>query len=373
MQWYYAIDGEQKGPVEEGELTQLAATGTITNETLVWNEGMADWKPYSEAFAAATAIAAGASMGQSLATHVTEADVVLPPGHEACCACNQPFPVDDMISYENQHVCAGCKESFFQRMREGAPMLLGGGGTGQTPNKELLTRAKQALAGNWWASLGTIVLMYMTLGAASFVALIVASPLFVGLIRYFLLKIRGEKHGIADAYSGFAHFGNAWLVGFLAIVYVYVWMLPMMGGVVIMGVLAAVSGPNAALMIPIGIVCYIFVIIMVIRAVYSYMTAFAIAAEYRDISATDCMRRSKRMMTGYRWKLFCLFFRIYWIISLLSVVAGIQLSIFPGPLGITLYVCILIAVMIESLRRLPLLLTAFVAFYDDVRGLGEED
>ncbi|MFW5870405.1 MAG: GYF domain-containing protein [Candidatus Sumerlaeota bacterium] len=49
MDWYYAQDGEQKGPVEEYELRQMHDAGQIQDETLVWAEGMAEWKPYSEA------------------------------------------------------------------------------------------------------------------------------------------------------------------------------------------------------------------------------------------------------------------------------------------------------------------------------------
>lgn len=60
-QWYYAANGEQAGPVEETELKQLSEKGTITPETLVWKEGMADWKPYSEVFSAAVTSASASS------------------------------------------------------------------------------------------------------------------------------------------------------------------------------------------------------------------------------------------------------------------------------------------------------------------------
>ncbi|MFW6286674.1 MAG: GYF domain-containing protein [Candidatus Sumerlaeota bacterium] len=49
MDWYYAQDGEQKGPVEEYELRQMHDAGQIQDQTLVWAEGMAEWKPYSAA------------------------------------------------------------------------------------------------------------------------------------------------------------------------------------------------------------------------------------------------------------------------------------------------------------------------------------
>lgn len=43
--WYYAINNERMGPVEEADLAPLMANGTIGRQTLVWSEGMADWAP----------------------------------------------------------------------------------------------------------------------------------------------------------------------------------------------------------------------------------------------------------------------------------------------------------------------------------------
>ena len=47
--WYYAsAKGEQQGPVLIGELSSLAAKGTVGPETLVWSEGYRDWIPANE-------------------------------------------------------------------------------------------------------------------------------------------------------------------------------------------------------------------------------------------------------------------------------------------------------------------------------------
>lgn len=47
--WFYAHNGEQKGPVTEEELSRLAATGEfLPKKDLVWREGMAEWKKASE-------------------------------------------------------------------------------------------------------------------------------------------------------------------------------------------------------------------------------------------------------------------------------------------------------------------------------------
>ena len=47
--WYYAVDGEQKGPIDAAELNLLIAVSTIGPDTLVWREGMADWQPAAAA------------------------------------------------------------------------------------------------------------------------------------------------------------------------------------------------------------------------------------------------------------------------------------------------------------------------------------
>lgn len=49
MNWFYASNGTQNGPVEEADLLALIKAGTISPSTQVWQEGMADWKPLSEA------------------------------------------------------------------------------------------------------------------------------------------------------------------------------------------------------------------------------------------------------------------------------------------------------------------------------------
>jgi hypothetical protein len=42
--WYFALQGQQHGPYPEPQFRQFLATGTVTAETLVWTEGMANWQ-----------------------------------------------------------------------------------------------------------------------------------------------------------------------------------------------------------------------------------------------------------------------------------------------------------------------------------------
>lgn len=43
--WYYSVNNQQVGPVEEKEIKKLVAAGTITHATMVWTTGMDTWQP----------------------------------------------------------------------------------------------------------------------------------------------------------------------------------------------------------------------------------------------------------------------------------------------------------------------------------------
>jgi hypothetical protein len=42
--WFFASRGQQQGPYPEAQFRELAASGTIDAETLVWSEGMTGWQ-----------------------------------------------------------------------------------------------------------------------------------------------------------------------------------------------------------------------------------------------------------------------------------------------------------------------------------------
>ena len=43
MNWFYAKDGQQIGPVDFSEIERLRAEGELADDTLVWQQGMANW------------------------------------------------------------------------------------------------------------------------------------------------------------------------------------------------------------------------------------------------------------------------------------------------------------------------------------------
>jgi uncharacterized RDD family membrane protein YckC len=92
--------------LEEAELRRLHEQNTITVDTPVWTEGMAEWVP----FHASALSPAAAAAGGTAATHT-------------CAECGKLFPEDEMLQYEQAWVCAACKPVFFQRIKEGVAPL----------------------------------------------------------------------------------------------------------------------------------------------------------------------------------------------------------------------------------------------------------
>jgi hypothetical protein len=101
-EWFYASNGQQTGPLSDAQLDELAKTGAIAPATLVWRQGLDQWKPYSDA-------------------RKPSATTAIPPllDHVLCAECRRPFSRNDVLRYENVHVCGECKPAFFQRVREG--------------------------------------------------------------------------------------------------------------------------------------------------------------------------------------------------------------------------------------------------------------
>jgi hypothetical protein len=46
--WYYSLNNQPVGPIDEAELKALFARGVINFDTLIWREGMPEWKRYGE-------------------------------------------------------------------------------------------------------------------------------------------------------------------------------------------------------------------------------------------------------------------------------------------------------------------------------------
>ncbi len=104
--WFFVENGQSTGPVSGEVLATLVREGRIRSDTLVWRAGMAQWMPYA---------AAGVS-----------GDGAAPVDGEVCSLCGRMYPRDELIAFENARVCAACKPTFVQNLKENAelPMAL---------------------------------------------------------------------------------------------------------------------------------------------------------------------------------------------------------------------------------------------------------
>jgi len=102
MAWYYVLNGESKGPVDEAEIRSLREQNLLSLETPVWTDGMAEWVPFERS-----------------ALSVAGSQITPPVFKRTCAECGKAFPEADMLQYENSWVCPACKPVFFQRIKEG--------------------------------------------------------------------------------------------------------------------------------------------------------------------------------------------------------------------------------------------------------------
>ena len=91
MEWFYSNNGNRMGPVTPLVFEGLIKDGAVKPETLVWANGLADWKPFGQ-LVAETAV---------------------------CAASGGRYLQRDMVPYEGKFISAEHKEQFFQRLREG--------------------------------------------------------------------------------------------------------------------------------------------------------------------------------------------------------------------------------------------------------------
>lgn len=103
MNWYYVEKGQQLGPLSEEALEELRRTGRIKDESLVWSEGMTEWQTLRD-----VRPVGGPSTPPSLAAVAK------------CAECQQSFSLTDLVTIGRYQVCAGCKPTLLQRLREGA-------------------------------------------------------------------------------------------------------------------------------------------------------------------------------------------------------------------------------------------------------------
>ena len=297
MQWYYSKNGSQLGPVDDAELQRLAQSGELTPESYLWNETMGEqWKPAS-----------------SIESLFSEAKELTPPS----------LPTTD----------------------------------GTTPNRDLMKMARESLKGHW-AMAVLIILLYLVIVESpqlvrttgtpnpllqqllhpgtyspshhpvvahavqwpgiiislvcSLLTLFLTPPLMLGLFYFFLNLAKRSKAEIGDLFIGFRSgasyywktIGVTLWIGLIVIG----WTLLLIA--IPIGIVFGLSFSNhfvtSPWMQPIIVILGLLGTVGLIIVMYSYVMTYFILAETPDTPVFDCIRRSKHMMAGRKWKFFML-------------------------------------------------------------------
>ncbi len=166
-----------------------------------------------------------------------------------------------------------------------------------TENVVLMRMAKQSLKGKWGTAVGTFVvylLLSMAAGAIPVAGtLLVGGPLALGFALFVLSISRGQEAEIEQLFKGFERFAVAFVAMLLIMLFVSLGFL--------------------LLIVP-GIILSI-----------AYSMTFFILVDNPNFTAVEAMKKSRELMYGFKWKLFCLGLRfIGWF--LLSIITfGIAL------------------------------------------------
>lgn len=279
-QWYCFIGGQRYGPVSEEEMRSWVAQGRVGSADLVWTEGMPAWAPAGQAFGAAASPVPGG------------------PPTVSMVPCPPP-----------------------------------GGTGGATPNAQLTAQARDALRGRWVVPILFCLVIHLisqgvnTLGSMSsnveqvqrqlsrhqrgedpfdfrerdapepglgsalqaiggLVSLFLSGPFALSSAIFFLAVTRGGQADMGLLWAGFRNFGTALGAYLLMVLFVFLWTLLL----IIPGIIAGLA----------------------------YSQTFFLLAENKGLGPLEALRKSKQMMDGHKWRLFCLILRfIGW--SLLCV------------------------------------------------------
>jgi len=110
MDWFYSDHGQQQGPISDSQLDSLLESGKIDLDTLVWKQGMSEWQPMRSV---------RPSPASSVPPVIVMPALVSEVG-PVCAECGRHFPASELIALNKSWVCAACKPTFVQRLKEGA-------------------------------------------------------------------------------------------------------------------------------------------------------------------------------------------------------------------------------------------------------------
>lgn len=177
----------------------------------------------------------------------------------------------------------------------------------KTENVVLMRMARESLNGKWGLAIGTF-LIYILCSLAfqaparhfpqlSLISLIISGPLSLGAAIFSLSLARNEEAGVEQIFFGFYKFGKALAAYLLILVFILLWAL-----LLLIPIYAYFHFINKFFKILLFLICVTPAVI----AALSYSMTYYIMADDASIGAMEAINKSKAMMYGFKWKLFCL-------------------------------------------------------------------
>ena len=162
-----------------------------------------------------------------------------------------------------------------------------------TENSAILQSSRQLLQGKWGNAILTFLIYIVIIDVAGaipeagpLISLLIGGPFALGAAMYSLSIVRGETARTEQIFDGFKFFANALVAQLLIALFIVLWMLLL----IIPGIIAA----------------------------FSYSQTFYIMADDPSLTPMQAIDKSKKMMDGYKMKLFTLGLR-YVLLSFLCI------------------------------------------------------
>jgi uncharacterized membrane protein len=171
-------------------------------------------------------------------------------------------------------------------------------GTMLTANRDLMQQSREALKGKWGLAVVGNLIYLALISVGQFIplighvsTLIIGGPLLLGLTYFILTLSRKQEAALSQLFDGLQRFVDALITYLLMALFIFLWSLLL----IIPGIMAALS----------------------------YALTFFLMAENPGLKGKEALLRSKTLMNGNRWKLFCLFLRFFGWFLLGALTMGI--------------------------------------------------
>ncbi len=362
MNWFYADGGQQRGPIDEAQLVEMIQSGKITQETLVWREGMANWLPLRLARAAVTPsvpppspVPAASPLPAPASVHGPSGNDVPPAGDAAgsvppqaaddratCAECGRSFAKPETVLYGTVCVCASCRPGFLDRVMGRASSVSDSPNT--VSEEELLAREYKIDIGSCleraWrlftetpgtmiatAALVAGIIIVTSLvgnflpGAQLIYSILIGGPMMAGYLWFLVRLGRKQTVSAGDAFAGFSKgLVQLCLVALVQTLASLACMFPAiaLGGTA--GLLAAlergdISGIAIGLLVGFGVAAFAgMAAVMYITTLWTHSLLLVIDKGYAFWPAMELSRK----VVGKRWWMTFLFVIIAGIIGMLG-------------------------------------------------------